>query len=365
MKFVPLLLLTFGSVLLRPGTVAFAAASDADQSGELVALEKKLAAARDEVAALKTALAISKSETAAAETRAKTLAGSDSQLDTLRSQVRMLERDLQSATTALKRVAADKAAAESALAAANEQLAGTPRNATASRPSADVATARAAPAVDARVADLQAQLNEARSHLTAAEKELESRDAALTRLRASLAAAEAQPTLPATVTQELAELRNQVAVVRDLQTRVRQLELENETLIGRLANADGAKDELRRVATARAEAEQKLATLSDALREMAKERDEARAQAARVGVLESRLRQLESANASVATGGNEGTVTKEEFARVAAAQASAESKLATVLRSFTLLTKERDELRARLADLEAKIATSSGKTPEE
>ena len=38
---------------------------------------------------------------------------------------------------------------------------------------------------------------------------------------------------------------------------------------------------------------------------MARERDEARAQAAKAGVLESRLRQLESANASVPTGGTE------------------------------------------------------------
>src|SRR5688500_14117734 len=112
----------FASLVFLAISPAVFAANDPSLAAEVAALEKKLAATRDELAEVKTALAISKGETEAAERRARNLARPDSQVDALRGQVRVLERDLQSATSALKRIAADKAATEAALFAANEQL---------------------------------------------------------------------------------------------------------------------------------------------------------------------------------------------------------------------------------------------------
>lgn len=339
MKVVPLLLFTLGPAASVLCPVALAAAGDITPSSEIAALEKKLAAARDELAAAKTALAISKSETEAAETRARALARPDSQVDALRGQVRVLERDLQSATTALKRVAADKAAAETALFAANQQLVAAGKDAVPPRGPAAIASPAPTPVPDARLAELQSELADTRTRLAAAEKNMESRDAELARLRASLAAAEARPAVPANVTQELAELRAQSAHARELDARLRSLEEQKSADVKRLADA-----------------EQKLATTNAAMAVLAQERDALRAQAARATELESRLRQLESEKPAAPTGASDTGVSKEEFARIAAAKADAEGKLSTVLRSYTLLTRERDELRARVAELTAKAA---------
>ncbi|MGH7960187.1 MAG: hypothetical protein ACREH8_24700, partial [Opitutaceae bacterium] len=340
-------------VSLSATAVGMAAAADPDQSGQIVALEKKLGAARDEVAALKTALAISKSETAAAETRAKAREKPDSETDSLRTQVRILERDLQSATSALKRVAESKAAADAALAAANQQLAGRTGNAPPIGNAAGAASAGSSAAVDSKIADLQTQLSEARSRVTAAEKNIELRDAELAKVRTSFANAESPPPIPASVTQELAELRNQARVARELEARVRELDREKADLLERLAEAGDSREELSRVTEARAAVEQKLAAQHRALESLIRERDELRVRASRADDRELRARQLESQGATTPASG--ATVSKEEFARVAAAQAEAESKLSTALRSFTLLTKERDELRARLTELEKKV----------
>ena len=118
MKLASLVFLAAGPASLLLGPVALAA-NDPSLAAEVAALEKKLASTRDEVTELRTALAIARAETEAAETKARARAGPDSQLDALRGQVRVLERDLQSATNALIRVAADKSAIEAALCAAN------------------------------------------------------------------------------------------------------------------------------------------------------------------------------------------------------------------------------------------------------
>lgn len=340
MKLVPLALFT--AVSLCPA--AFAAANDPPQPNEIVVLEKKLAAARDELAAAKTALAISKSETEAAETRARALARPDSQVDALRGQVRVLERDLQSATTALKRIAADKTAAEAALFTANQQLVATGKAAVPPRGATAVPNVAATPVVDPKLAELQAELADARIRLAAAEKNAEPRDAELARLRAALAAAESRPALPATITQELTDLRAQSARVRELETRLRSLEEQKTSDAGRLADT-----------------ERKLAAANEALAVLTQERDGLRVRVARIAELESRLHQLESEKPAAPTDPSDAGINKEEFARIATAKADAEGKLSTVLRSYTLLTKERDELRARLAELTAKVASDQEK----
>src|SRR5688572_29965324 len=162
MKLVVSILLTSGMVALLAGDRARAAVSSADQGSEILALEKKLAATREELAAAKTALVISKSQTEAAEARIQALSQTDSLVDSLRGQIRVLERDLRSATTALKQLAAAKTAGEPAAStpavAANE----------------GVATRLALADAKQRLASMSEELTVARNQL-AATRELESR----------------------------------------------------------------------------------------------------------------------------------------------------------------------------------------------
>ena len=332
MKFASLVFLAAGPASFLPGHAAFAA-NDPSLGAEVAALEKKLAAARDELAEAKTALAISKAETEAAETRARARAGPDSQIDTLRGQVRVLERDLQSATSALKRIASDKAAIEAALFAANEQLVAAGKPAIPPRgqiPASNPGTSQP----DPQLAKLQAQLNDARSKLAAAEKASETREAELAKLRTAVTAAETRPAIPTQVAQELTDLRTQLAAAREFGARLHALESEKTAAATRLADL-----------------ERKLTSANEALAVRSKELESLRPQAARVADLETRLRQAESEKAVAAPGTSQPPANPDEVARLTAARADAESKLSTVLRSFTLLTKERDELRARLAEL--------------
>ena len=340
MKFAPLLYLCVALIAVLDRTPASGAVHDADQSREITSLEKKLAATRDELAAVRTALAISKSETEAAVAKAKALTQPDSQVEVLRNEVRLLEQDLRSATAGLQRLAADKAAAESAL--KSNQTRG------------EKAGAAETKSLDPKIAVLQAELIDTRSRLSTAEKNGAARDTELAQLRARLATAEALPRIPEDVAQELASLRSQTAVAAALEARARQLETENSALLVRAAGASDQNKEIARMAAAHTAVERRLAAAHEELAVVTKERDDLKTQSSRVNELEARLRQFESTKTSVAVAGSEATVSKEEFARVSAAQASAESKLSTVLRSFTLLTKERDELRARLAELSAR-----------
>lgn len=328
MKFASLVFLAVSPAAFSIAQSAFAA-NDPSLAAEVAALEKKLAATRDELAEVKTALAISKGETEAAEARARNLARPDSQVDALRGQVRVLERDLQSATSALKRIAADKTAMEAALFAANEQLVSAGKQAVPPRGQLPTSASGAA-STDPKVAELSA----IRSRLAAAEKNVESREAESTKLRAALAAAETRPTIPANVAQELTELRAQVARTPDSDARVRTLETEKSAATNRLT-----------------EAERRLASVSETLALRMKELEGMRTQAARATELESRLRQLESERSTGSPSAAPAAASPDELARLTAARVEAESKLSTVLRSFTLLTKERDELRARLAEL--------------
>jgi chromosome segregation ATPase len=332
MKFASLVFLAVSPAAFPLFPFAFAA-NDPSLAAEVAALEKKLAATRDELAEVKTALAISKAETEAAEARARNLARPDSQVDALRGQVRVLERDLQSATSALKRIAADKAATEAALFAANEALVSAGQKAVPPRGQIP-ASASGAAIADPKVTELQAELGELRSRLAAAEKNVESREAEFAKLRAALAAAESRPAIPASVARELTELRAQIATTHDSDSRVRNLETEKAAATKRLAEAEG-----------------RLASVSETLAVRMKELEGARLQASRAAELESRLRQLESEKSAGSTSAAPAAASPDELTRVNAARVEAEGKLSTVLRSFTLLTKERDELRARLAEL--------------
>ena len=332
MKFASLVFLAAVPASFLLGQAA-AAANDPSLGAEVAALEKKLAAVRDELAEAKTALAISKAETEAAETRARARSGPDSQLDALRAQVRVLERDLQSATNALKRIAADKAAIEAALFAANEQLVAAGKTAIPPRGQIPAATPGAI-RPDPKVAELQAQLSDLRTRLATAEKASESRETELTKLRAAVTAAESRPAIPAQVTQELTDLRAQLAAAREFGARLHALEAEKAATTSRTTDL-----------------ERKLTSANETLASRSKELESLRPQAARVAELEARLRQAESDKATLSAGSSLPPANLDEVARLTAARAEAESKLSTVLRSFTLLTKERDELRARLADL--------------
>lgn len=376
MNFVRRLFLTVVSISFVSGTSAFGAASDTTAPSEIAALEKRLAATRDELAATKTALAIAKSQVETAEARAQTLAQTDSEVVTLRTQIRILERDLQSATAALKRAAEEKAAGGPGVMPLNQPRTGAATEGKSTGAPAAGRIAGATAGADQKLAEVQAELNEVRSRLTAATKALEARDSDVAKQRTALAAVESRPPILATdfesarraaneaqqrlasVTQELADTRAQAAAARQLEARVRQLEAENATLLSRPVEPVISKDELARAVAAQTDAERMLAAAKNENVLVARERDELRAQAARASELEARVRQLESAKGNVLNGPADSGVRKDDVARALAAQADAESKLSTALRAFTLLTKERDELRARLAELTAK--TSAG-----
>lgn len=302
-----------------------------DPASEIAALEKKLAAARDELAAAKTALAISKSETAAAETRLRTLNRPDSEVEALRGQVRVLERDLQSATTGLKRIAADKSAIEGALFTANQQLVASGKAAVPPRGPVAESRPNTASPTDAKAAELATELTETRNRLTTAGKTIEALEAEVSKLRAAQSDTE----------KRAADSQAQARAGREFEARVKSLESENAARAKRLNDAEG-----------------RLAALNEAMAALTKERDELRTRVVRTTELESRLRQLETERTSTPAESPGSGVSKDEFAKVATAKADAEGKLATVLRSYTLLTKERDELRLRVAELSRQAGES-------
>ena len=74
--------------------------------------------------------------------------------------------------------------------------------------------------------------------------------------------------------------------------------------------------------------------------------------------LEQRARQLEGEKAALAAD----TVAREEFVRVAVAQAETEGKLAAALRSQALIAGERDELRALVASISSRLPPAAAAT---
>jgi predicted nucleic acid-binding Zn-ribbon protein len=342
------------------------AVSSEMQASEIATLKKKLVSSSDELQAAKAALAVANSKAQSAESRMPSAAQAD-QLNSLRTEVRVLERDLQSATAALRRMTTDKATLETALFSANQQLASANNELPTLRQRVAEANYKFANGGGQDVIGLRGELNETKFRLATAEKQVRQRDEELNRLRVIMAAADSR-SAPSTsdteaarraaneakqqlavVTQELASLRPQAAAARELETRLRQL--EGEKASAQLAQSNSNKEEVARLTAAQAAAEEKLSTTLKSFAAISKERDEFRAQASAARELQARVRQLESEKGSVPN--------KEEFARLVAAQAAAETRLSTTLRSYTLLAKERDELRARLAQLSAPPTAST------
>jgi chromosome segregation ATPase len=223
--------------------------------------------------------------------------------------VRLLERDLQSATAALKRVAADKTVPEP-VPIATSPLISAPRAIPPVKAAPAGPSQEAFAAANQKIAELQSKLSETQSRLNAAEKNIEARDEELANMRTALAAAESRPSISA-------------------------------------GEFESARRELE-------EARKRLAGVTQELAESRQQLGAARE-------FESRVRQLEAEKASYSSRPAETEISKEEFARLTAAHAAAENKLSTVLRSFTLLTKERDELRARVGELTAKLSSGGEK----
>ena len=158
---------------------------------------------------------------------------------------------------------------------------------------------------------------------------------------------------------------------RDLEARVRQLESEKAALAGRLAEIAAAKEEASRAVAAKAEAEEKLAMSLRSYSAITKERDDLAANLAAAQAkpalstspeIEARIRQLEADKSALTTRLAEAAATKDELAKAAAAKAEAEEKLAMSLRSYTALTKERDDLAAALAAKPAPAVATAAPT---
>jgi nucleoid-associated protein YgaU len=163
---------------------------------------------------------------------------------------------------------------------------------------------------------------------------------------------------------ELATARAEAAAARIENGKiVTQLNTARE----QLATANDAKSKAEialaaseQVAVARAEEVGKLRAAASA-QELATLRDRATV----TREFESRLRQLETEKAALAAAAAMPPtappaapgVSPEELARATQALGDAEAKLATALRSYTLVTTERDELRGQVAELTAKLST--------
>jgi nucleoid-associated protein YgaU len=227
----------------------------------------------------------------------------------LRQQTDALERELQAAKTASNRVISEKTAAEVALANANQKLAETTKALSTLRQQVADSSRQTTATSDQKVAALQSELDDARSRLKRAEDATATRDAEIAELRGTVAKINSRPALPA-----------------------------------------GELEAARRAAS---DAQQQLV---DANRELITLRQ----QAAAASELEIRVRQLESEKAALAVQpAGEPRGDPDELARALSAQAEAENKLSTALRSYTLVARERDALQARVAELSARFSSTS------
>ena len=193
---------------------------------------------------------------------------------------------------------------------------------------------------------LKAQLADrsgAANLLAGAQKTIRETQAGLARQSGELTAARAETAAART---EIGKLQTQLATLRDQLTSGSDARTKAETA---LAAAE-------QVAVARAEDLGKLRAATTA-QELATMRDRATA----TRELETRVKQLESEKAALATAASAAGANADEFARASKALADTEGKLATALRSYTLLTTERDELRGQIADLAAKLSAAEAR----
>ncbi len=247
----------------------------------------------------------------------------------------------------LKAQVAQHADAATTIIAAQKTIRETQAN--LARQSSELATARAeAAATRIETGKLQTQLTAARAQLTtSADAKTKAEIALAAAEQVAVARAEDLGKLRAAASaQELATVRDRATATRELEARVRQLETEKAALTA-----------AEQVAVARAEELGKLRAAASA-QELATVRERATA----TRELDARVRQLEGEKAALAAAAaaNPG-VSPEELARATKALTEAEGKLATALRSYTLITTERDELRGQIADLTAKLSAAEAR----
>jgi nucleoid-associated protein YgaU len=146
---------------------------------------------------------------------------------------------------------------------------------------------------------------------------------------------------------------------------VAKLTAANEVLTTRLAQAEAtaaaAKAEARAAAESFAKnsvpsaeleaARRALAAAQDQLASTTKELSTVRAQVVSGRELDARLQQLEIEKEALTRRLSAPGPTKEELAAAVSAKEDAEEKLSFSLRSYSVITKERDELAAKLASL--------------
>lgn len=328
----------------------------AKQAGDLAAaradaarLQEQLETTRASLAAL-TATAASAGDAATALQRERTAhAAAQASLAQLKTQLNeaaagraMLERDLlarlsaadraQSATTEETRRANTQLHETSArVETLGRELAQARQDLTAVRGDLESARGRASADGDRqsrRVTELETALGTVRGELAQART-------ALAGATASAESATARAAASGRAETELAAARDRIAgLERELQTTQ---EASRRSELGK-ASAD----------TTLQTAQQRLAAANDELAALRRQVTAARE-------LEQRVRQLEAEKAAAPAPGV--AISEEELARVSAAKAAAEDKLATALRSYTLLAQERDELRTRVADLSSRQAS--------
>lgn len=353
----------------RPETSPTAAATQSQLQQAQTTLStqaNELAAARSEVARLQaqlttvqqtlatqTATAASASEAATALHQERVAhAGTQKSVAQLKTQLNeaaasraMLERDLMTRLSASDR-------AQSVATDENRRLTALQAEATARAESLarDLAQARAelgnvrrelttASGKATADTDRQArQITDLESSLTNARNELAQTKAALAAATASAESAGARAAAAAQTEAELNTLRNRAAALeRDLQA---------------------AGEAARRTTEARSETDAALRAANQRVAAASEEIAGLRRQITASRELEQRVRQLEAEKTTAVAAAGDGA-SRDDLARAAAARAAAEDKLTTALRSYTLLTRERDELRARVAELSTQLSAAT------
>ncbi|ACB73575.1 LysM peptidoglycan-binding domain-containing protein [Opitutus terrae] len=325
-------------------------AANADAPARLAALQQELETARQEAAAAKALV----EATARAKTQAESeLSALEGKYQQLLTSVSAQESELEKLRTA----AAEVEPVRAAQAAAVEQVSALQRELAAAQAARDEAAARlATAAAAAREASTDSTTI---AQLTAANQTLSAR------LEAATAAAG-----------ELAQIREQLAAATAEQGRVAsqltEVTSENDRLRTALSQAESARvpDVRRELETA----QRALAETRQRLEIVAAEVGALRSQATAAAELTTRVRQLESENAELAALRQPAARTAELEAQVRQLEADnaalavkavapmpsarseqTEEKLETALRSYALLTAERDELLRRVDELTARI----------
>lgn len=329
------------------------------QAGELNAARSEVARLQAQLAALRESLATQTASAATAGDAAAALhrernahAATQSAVAQLKIQLNeaaasraMLERDLMARLSASDRAQSaaveetrrltalhgDSTAKADAL---SRELAQARADLASARQNLSQATGKATAETDRQAR----RVTELESSLGAARNELAQTKAALAAATATAESAASRAAAAATAESELNTLRGRITTLeRDLQL---------------------ATEAAKRSTDARSDADSALRTANQRLAAATEEVAALRRQVTANRELEQRVQQLEAEKGAAVASAGAG-VSRDELARATAAQAAAEDKLATALRAYTQLTRERDELRGRLADLSARHSAAT------